>query len=330
MPKMSARFWSIRSIVFVNVALLFIIGNGSAKGKRFDLVVPMRDFVLLEPSDPGPSGPETYAATGLAPEWNIAQWNIPGGKLSPFLVHHAGRSTILYSHAAAASVTIVRGAGAEHESARLRQDGAVLPCVDGDGKPRESDLFIGPNGQNTPLKSGMLRSGDGMPTLAEMSGLFQTVTLSARYGLAHTKKGCAVNQAGAIIGVVLSDLVASPPQTMFYQISLNSFCGPGTAERIQLCTSAHRQPAVYFPTNPFGTDDALPLAGQPFLRNGERRTVRLDLLPRLTLVIATGPAGIDRDISHWKIGGLYLGQHIWGDVTMETTWQDFRLVVGTK
>jgi hypothetical protein len=238
---------------------------------------------------------------------------------------------ILYSHAAAASVTIIREAGTEHESVGLRQDGAVLPCVGGDGKPRESDLFIGPNVQNTPaLKSGMLRSGDGIPTLAQMSHLFQTVTLSARYGPARTKRSCAVNQASAIIGVVLSDLVASPPQTMFYQISLNRFCGPGTAERVRLCTSAPRQPAVYFPTNPFGTDDALPLAGQPFLANGETRTVRLDLLPRLTLVLSTGPEGIDRDVSHWKIGGLYLGQHIWGDVTMETTWQDYHLVVMTK
>jgi hypothetical protein len=85
--KISGGFWSIQPIIVVTLALLLIIGNGSARGEQFDLVAPMHDFVLLEPPDPpSPSGPEAYARTGLAPEWYIAQWNIPAGKLSPFSV----------------------------------------------------------------------------------------------------------------------------------------------------------------------------------------------------------------------------------------------------
>jgi hypothetical protein len=58
----------------------------------------------------------------------------------------------------------------------------------------------------------------------------------------------------------------------------------------------------------------MPLTGQRTVDPGEIRSIDMDVLPRHKLVIETEPGDIDRDPSHWVLSGVYLGQHIWGDV----------------
>jgi hypothetical protein len=69
--------------------------------------------------------------------------------------------------------------------------------------------------------------------------------------------------------------------------------------------------------------------GQRYIATGEIRKVIVDILPRLRLVVESGPGEIDRDPSHWVLGGVYLGQHIWGDVRGESSWSDFHLIALT-
>jgi len=285
-----------------------------------ELVSPISDITIIEPvSRPGMLG--TYGATGPNPTWNIAQWDIPGGKLSPFTTVSR---TVFQARAPEAEVTVIRDAGPER--VELRQDGALLPCL-GNGEPRESDLFLGPNGNNLRnVRLGMMPARPGAPSLTAMSRLVLRVTTGATFARAQTDKGCVVNQAGSLIGIVLSNFVARPTQTMFYQLTLSRFCGGGPPERLRICNAPARAPWPYFLKNPFGTDDHLPLTGQGYLKPRETRKIDMDILPRLKLVIETGPGTIDRDPSHWVLGSVYLGQHIWGDVRGDSSWSDFHLV----
>ncbi len=266
----------------------------------------------------------TYGETEPGATWNIGQWNIPAGKLSAF---EAVSATEFRARASEAEVIVSRKESPERVT--LRQDGAWLPCLN-DGQPRKSDLFLGPNGDNLRgAKPGMKPARANAPSLMTMSSLKLRITTSASFARSQTDKGCEVNQGGSLVGIVLSNFLAKPQQTMFYQLVLSRFCGGGPPERLKLCNASPEEPAPYFTKNPFGTDDQLPLAGQSYIAPGETRKIEMDILPRLRLVIATGPGDIDREPSHWVLGGVYLGQHIWGDVRGETSWSDFHLVATT-
>jgi hypothetical protein len=284
-----------------------------------ELVSPIGDFAIVEPID-GPGMLDTYGETAPDPTWNIVQWDIPGGKLSPF---KTVSPTVFRAQAPEAEVTVTRGR--DPEKVDLRQDGALLPCLE-NGKPRESDLFLGPNGDNLRnIKRGMMPARPDAPALTGMARLVLRVTTSASFVRARTDKGCVVNQAGSLIGIVLSDFAAEPRQTMFYQLTLSHFCGDGPPERLKICNTPVTALAPYFTKDPFGIDDAMPLTGQSYVKAGEIRNIEMDILPRLKRVIETGPGSLDRDPSHWVLGSVYLGQHIWGDVRGETSWSDFHL-----
>jgi hypothetical protein len=285
------------------------------------------DFALRESeSPPAPGGPFNYAITGKEPDWYIQAWNIPAGRLPPFIEEKKGLNTVFSSSAPEAGVTIVRTPDTRM-SYRLSQNGAVLPC-ERQGEPLESNLLAGP----VSLRSGSQdRKNSTFPhknvtQISQLANLVASATLKVGFGAATTRKGCAVSQAAALISVVLNNRIAH--QTLFYQVALYLGCGPQPANRQALCERLRRVPraSYYFSTNPFGVADVLPLFGQKWLADNERRAVRLDLLPHILQLIDTGPATMDRDPSHWTVDGYYNGQHIWGDVIMWSEWEDVDLV----
>lgn len=290
----------------------------TAHGAPIPLVPSFGEFALRDPADPPPPGPPVfYAPTGPGPTWQIAQWNIPGGRLSPFSVSRSGDRETLTSTAPEATVRIIRDA--HGQTIELSQDGAVLPCTDAHGAPRESDLAFGPNALMT-----------SNVALAGLRSLKLTTTVSVRYGMTAHPKGCMVNQGAALVSVVLDNLSRRPPQTLFYKFSLNPLCGPGPASRVRSCENWTKAPGFYFTHAPFGVDDWLPLLGQPYLKEGEQRTIEIDLLPRLKQIIRSGPNEMDHDPSHWVVNSAYAGQHIWGDFKLAATWSAFRLVANTE
>ncbi|MDD2878429.1 MAG: hypothetical protein PHT60_14455 [Acidiphilium sp.] len=319
----------MRPILLAALAVTGLLG-GTAEAAKVDMVVPFGNLLVLSPKTPGPGGPKPYTMTNPAARWSIAQWDIPGGALSPFVTQqHDDLVTILKSHSKEASVQIIRTLAGE--TLRLTQTGAPLSCLTPDGTPRESDLFASPNGgaKYGVGRPGLLLPGDKIPTLTQMTRLEQSFTLSVVQGLAPTHKGCAVNQGGALIALILQTPATHPIQTLFYQMTLSRICGPGTAARVRLCNAPPTHPSWFFVKNPFGVDDVLPLAGQPFLASGETRNVSLNLLPRLIDVVKNSPPGMDHNPADWKVTGVYIGQHIWGDVTLQSTWANYRLVAVT-
>lgn len=306
--------------VALDAVVVLVLAGGTGRAAPTDLLAPFGNFALRGPEEPAPGAPpDDYAQSGPDPGWQIVQWNIPGGRLSPFVSARSAHGETLTATSAEAMVRITRGH--DGTTIELSQDGMVLPCVDDRGVPRESDLFFGPKDRTTPGPNA-LRTG--VVPLAQLRSLVMTATVHVRFGETARPKGCKVNQGSAIASIVLSDTVAHPPQTAFYKVSFIQPCGPNPALRV--CEPGHNAPGWYFRTNPFGVDDWLPLFGQPSLRSGETRTITLELLSRLRHLIATGPKELDHDPAHWSVNTAYAGQHIWGDFRLTSTWSAFQVI----
>ena len=310
----------------IAAGLAIFCGAWPTRAAPLSLLSPLDDFALRDPAEAvRPGSPVFYDATGPDAGWHIVQWDIPGGRLPPFLRFKSGDVEVMDSAAPEASVRIVRSP--RRQAIELAQRGEVLPCTDRHGAPRESDLFFGPKDRAAP---GAHALTTGPLSLGKIKSLVLTTTVSVRYRVAAFRKGCTVNQGAAIVAIILNNLTSHPPQTLFYKISLNAPCGPGPVARVRTCRAGTKAAGFYFKRNPFGVDDWLPLLGQPFLAAGERRGIALDLLPRLRQLIVSGPGDMDHDPTHWAVDNAYAGQHIWGDFRLASTWEGFQLLADLR
>jgi hypothetical protein len=313
------------------LTLWFALCGHFAFAAEMSLVAAPRDFALKEPeSPPPPGGPFTYSISGGSPNWHIVAWDIPGGKLPPFVERKVGETTVFSSRAAEAAVEFVRRPDGR-VSYRLSQDGSALPCEE-KHQPLESDLFATPNdiGAKPPEGPGLFFPQQGKLFLPGLSHLVAVATVTINSGPASVPKGCGVSQGTALISVILNNTVSH--QTLFYRVDLSSVCGPQPSARSEFCarTISHPRSFYYFRTDPFGVQDPLPIFGQRWVGNNERRTVNIDLLPRLIEHVEHGPPGMDHDLGHWHVGRYYNGQHIWGDLTMTSQWEDIKLIATSR
>jgi hypothetical protein len=310
-------------------ALLLLLAPHPAGAAGIELLAPFGNFDLREPQDPPPPGaPQFYSSTGPAAGWGISQWNVPGGKLPPFTSERVGDTEVFSSRAAEVAVQVRRSA--DHVAVRLSQDGRALPCTWQNGHPRESDLFIAPKAsRGNAGPTGLLAAGRDL-SLSRMASLTISAVVLARVSVPTSPKGCEVNQGAAIIAIVLRNTTVQPGQTLFYQLALNRICVPGPAEHRRRCGAGPTTFAYFWKKPPFGVDDFVSLLGVAPLVSGEQRHLAIDILPRLKTIIAAGPPGLDHDPSHWSFNGTYAGQHIWGDVMLETEWETYRLTANLR
>jgi hypothetical protein len=305
----------------VAVLLLFVAMQFVYAAPR-SLLTSFGNFAIRAPGSPaGSRPPDFYAASGPDPGWQILQWDIPAGRLSPFRTKREGAREVLTATSPEATVRLVRGPG--RESITLTQDGAVLPCLTARGEPRESDLLFGPKDRSVPGPNAL--TTDPVP-LASIRSLVLGTTVTFRINSTSRPKGCSVNQNMTAAAVVLNDRVTRPPQTFFYQLALAPSCGPDSVPRWQPCDTGGHAAWFYSSRKPFGADDYLPNLGEPFLKNGERRALTVDMLPRIMRLIESGPEPMDHDPRHWEIDNFYAGQAIWGDLRLSTTWEGFQIV----
>jgi len=100
-------------------------------------------------------------------------------------------------------------------------------------------------------------------------------------------------------------------QTLFYQIMLYD------TRQTQNC-SPNENPCLqgsywFFPTNPYGVNFNAANFGAPCLGPMAGRVhYNLDVLPTLMHAITSGPSGLDANLSHWKISGMYIGTGLQG------------------
>ncbi len=321
---LASRKWG-RWVNLVTIILVSLVGP-SAWAESFELVRPFGDFALMEPALPPPTGgPFPYAATGSAPGWSIAQWNIPDGKLPTFSENDTTSGKAFQSSAAEAAIHVEKTPGGVILS--LSQDGSVLPCLwPSTGRPRESDLLFAPQKPSrAPGYGAFSEKAADLPGLTGLSHLWLTMTVSMHGTESHQQNGCAVNKGSVIFALVLNNGPAH--QTLFYQLALGFVCLP---ERTAQACGPNMDKAAFFSSkNPFGIDDKLPLFGTNWLGQDEPRTIHVDLLPRLLDLIRHGPAGMQNDNNSWRLDGLYAGQAIWGGTTIQTRWRDVSLVATT-
>lgn len=302
-------------------ALLLLSAPVARAQSSTDLLGGFGTFALEAPVTSGVYTKTTYSDTGPAQpgsagKWNIAQFDIPGSKLSAFKPKQAGGVTEYDAEAAAAAVRVIEAPTGP--IVILTQKGDTLPCTHPDGRPREWDLFIA-----TPV----IAAGLKHTPLTGLIALRQTVNISSVGGPSQISKSCAVNKGGAIISVIMSDDTVQPRQIFFYQLAVSTVCrqeGNG-----QPCNTNHTDFTYYSNKEPYGADDYLPLLGRAMISGTDLSTLNVNLLPRLIRVIQKGPPSLDKNLSHWVVNSVYAGQHIWGDLTLTTGWQNYRLIAET-
>jgi len=297
-----------------------------ASANSVDLLPPFTDFALREPQVPNrPEDVRTYSATGNLAQWAISQWDIPGEKLSPFAREDNGGDVIYTATAPMAAAKVVQTTGSR--SIFLTQNGEVLPCRDDRDRARESDLFL-----SARLVAGMGAASGAtrqlVGPLSDIDALRQRADVSVNYGPAAAAKGCEVNKGAVIVALILSNPVVTPRQTLFYQLSLTDFCLKELEH--QVCHPPATVPAFFSKKNPFGVDERIARFGVIPLRDGESKQIDVDLLPHLTAAIHAAPPSMDSDLSHWHVTGAYGGQIVWGDVSMSSTWREYRLIAATR
>ena len=302
-------------------------GN-NALAREVDLVAPMKDFQFIDP-DLNAKAKKGYGASGDDATWNILQWSMPQGALPVFKPDSGTDKSIVVSRSAVAAIKLTRTAAGT--DVLLHQDGSFLPCKSFRGEPREWDFFIGPSGKNVPPAGqiGMLHIGNDNPSLGDMEQLIESANLKVTGKIATKPKGCKVNMGASLMALYLSNPIAH--QTLCYQLKTTKVCGHNSTVTLKPCNDPGQDKQGYFSRkSPYGVDDFLPLiTGLAWQKNNETRHIRIDIKPRIDEALRNAP-GADNDLSHWKVTGVYIGQHIWGDVELWSEWSGYRLVAVMK
>ncbi|MGE4481624.1 hypothetical protein [Acidocella sp.] len=314
------------------IALKFLVGISffsvaKAKVYQDSLLSPIENIGILQPPDPPPpGGPYVYGQMGPSPNWSIAQWNIPGGQLSAFQHFTTDKGIEWVASSREAEVRVL--GSSKHRSVTLWQDGSVLPCMTFAGRPRESDLFLSANRGDLHYPSVLAMNQKRGASLALSS--FNTLTVEANIflseGVSGVGKGCEVNQGSAIIGIILTSDSHPRKQTLFYKIILDKLCRQHSIKGTNNCSATPTSQNYYARRNPYGVNDFLNLVDGTLMSGQEERHLNINLLPRLIVAIRNGPMDMDKNLLHWSVTGFYVGQAIWGNVTLKSTWSNLRLL----
>lgn len=258
----------------------------------------------------GPAG-----AAGKAPSWTIAQWNIPS-KLPVQSAPNGSGWTIRNPHG---EVTVTSGDGSADFRVELSQTGDALACG------VEYDLFIAPIDRLTypGYPEGLLS-----PAAAESQPIGALKSLTLELNAAEAQESvtprCAktgkVDYGYAVAGIVLSHHHAQ--QVLYYQILLRD-------TRSTLHQHACNVGTVPWwwsgPVN-YGINDTIAAYQSSCLTPGSgTHHYRLNVLERLKLHIQSGPAPLNKDLSRWKISGLYVGIGIEGSTRLRASFGGIRL-----
>jgi hypothetical protein len=245
-----------------------------------------------------------YGASDSAANWKIAQWGNPGRPLKEFgSVPCASRCYNSVGDAAQVNLE-VNGGGYKFS---MKQDGTQLPC-NRKGNPAEFDLLASPNDMKTIL-------------LSKATALPISLRFTVDEAKELEKKGCKVSSGQLLAALVLRNNYTTPVQIFFYQLSLFRF-NTSTAATGWWAPGVLRGGGR---TKRFGFRDGLSSFDQAAPSVGTPASYDFDLLPRLREIITKGEHGLDTDVDHWQLRSAYFGQHIWGDVSVSSTWDKIQM-----
>ena len=308
---------------------------------------PPAGFALSSTVQHDPNGrPLLYGGTSPAANWNIAPMGGPGDFTSLAPIPGGGWG----AGAPWAAIRVTPGPGGFTET--IRQDGSHAACRNANGGPEEFDLFIQPNSRNSTYPQGVnpafYARQEDFPALGQLASLKVngTFTLLAG-GPAASFSPCAVNHAGASYGLILLDSAVSPRQMFWYGVDLAHVCvpppPPASTADYRSCLQGQAHPHVWWywtglqsPGRQvsrdatgavnlvnFAVGDTPQSVGLTTISDHGPHALSLDFLPRLAALIGSGKDGIDPDLDHWKLAGVTLGQALWGNTVLATSWQGF-------
>jgi hypothetical protein len=135
-----------------------------------------------------------------------------------------------------------------------------------------------------------------------------------------------------------------PAQTLFYDLAAY-FTRCFASDPAATCDAQYETPVKYFYFDGTGAnashdasgrithqtfgyaDDFHSTYGQPFMVPGPEQSYAINIVPPVEDVIAKGPNGMDHDPAHWRLAGIYYGNHIWGNVGISSEWKNFNVTV---
>jgi hypothetical protein len=282
-----------------NCLSLFVLLLSCSSAQGFSYLAPY-SLAVLRPAPSaytGKLGRRLGEVRRMRSAWHVAQWGIEEDL--PATMDCLGNCHDNEWQVANAYATIY----AKDGTLTLRQD-----ARDDKFGCREFDLNIEPNDPLTyPHYPRGLRRLAARPVLANSKTLVVEATQEVQEASHGTRCPPGQNLATTLIALIFLNPTAE--QVIFYQlITYDSRGRPFTGWWF------FSGPTVY------GVNDSVEVLGFPplFPREGAI-PYSINVLPRVTELIANGPAPLDKDLRHWKVSGLYLGSATNGEAQIIST-----------
>jgi hypothetical protein len=233
----------------------------------------------------------------VSPSWHVAQWGIEEDL--PTTIDCLGNCYDSEWQVANAYGAIY----AKDGTLTLRQD-----ARDDDYGCREFDLNIEPNDPLTyPDYARGLLPFAARPFLADSESLVVAATQEVQEASHGTRCPPGWNLATTLIALVFLNTTAE--QVIFYQL-------------ITYDSREAHFTGFWFYSGPtvYGVNDSVDALGfSPLVPHGGPVAYSINVLPRVTALIANGPEPLDRDLRNWKVSGLYLGSATNGKAQIVST-----------
>ncbi len=298
-------------------------------------------FFLVQPALSN-SSVVGYGPTHQDANWALAQWNIAGPNAPAFT-----KTTTYQSQNANIDVRITERDG-KIVNVGLSHGGAGLPCFP--DAASEYNVFAAPNTRDFAPGFPSARASDSDPAFVTNLGAMASLTMAASAMITNiwrtASPACGVNQRVVTMSVIFNNYgdETRPAQTLYYEIFVYwTRCGASEEEVGSGCNE-QQAPVKYFYFDgtganalrdsngkivhqTFGYRDDVQTYGQPMMVPLQAQSYAIDILPPVAAVIASGPNGMDHDLSHWHLAGVYYGSQIWGNVGISSEWANFGVTV---
>lgn len=253
-----------------------------------------------------PNKPEIYGRIGLrdaSSRWHIAQW---GNKYPLSLDWRYATYGVWYTNNQDRSARVRTFVSPRGGRTMELGHNTLAPTF---GCNSEFDLFLEPNDPTYSNCPQGFAHYNATPPLSAIMTLrlkaFQKV-LSAYQG---KRCGKPFDLAGTILAVVFVNYNTSPnpPQAFFYQFNTYD----SRRENYPGWFLAGEYGEGF---NNWGYDEYYDYYGYKELVPGRSgKTYDINIAPRVRELIASAPGNLDRDLSHWKVKGMYVGSWLNGE-----------------
>jgi len=267
--------------------------------------------------------------------WHVAQWGIDPNNPLPPITSGCRLSWKVETRDAKVRVSLHGGrrmVNLWHSTEDLYYDQNQI-CYDPNTfyPSAEFDLLIHPNLPNDPdlpedpyLPPNFLYY-ETTPPLSEMNALY--LKIQQRLIDVGTSYRCGYDSAVALLAVVFLNTVTEPDQRLFYQIATFDTRWPN-----QNTDSWFYSGEIFDGIAYYGYDDSITNGYhlRPLVKRGPWRNLNLDIRNRVAYLIGAGPNSIDKDLSHWKVYGMYVGSSIFGKGHIQSQLKGINLLMVTK